>query len=362
MSTGRRSRRRPPAPRVWRTRLPQPRRPGPRSSTADARNRTRAKGMTAADTAHPTWAELMLTPAEYRRERVRYRRRRSLRGYLFILPYFVPFVAFLVVPVFWAIWLSFNQGGLLNAAHYVGLQNWQQIANDTELTTSIKNTAIYVVEAILLVFTLATVLALLLNRYRKASGVYKLALYVPLLAPAVLVGLIWQFITNYDFGFVNTLLTSVGVRPLNVFGNGTLALQTIVLAEVWRGLGFWTLYFLASLQNIPEELLDAARVDGAKGLVRFRRIIIPLLRPMLLFAVVIAIIANFQVFDTVYVLTQGGPYESTSTMVWFIWKRLFQFQDTGQGYAGAVLLLGIILFLTVVSFWLLGTRRKRRVA
>ena len=132
-----------------------------------------------------------------------------------------------------------------------------------------------------------------------------------------------------------------------------------MLAEVWRGLGFWTLYFLASLQNIPEELLDAARVDGARGFQRFRRVTLPLLRPMLLFAVVIAIIANFQVFDTVYVLTQGGPYESTSTMVWFIWKRLFQFQQTGQGYAAAVLLLGIILVLTAISFWLLGARRRQ---
>jgi ABC-type sugar transport system permease subunit len=317
--------------------------------------------MSAAETVQAAWDELTLSPADYRRARVRYKRRRSLRGYLFVLPYFVPFLAFLVVPVFWSLWLSFNQGGLLNAAHYVGLQNWRQIASDTELTTSIKNTAIYVVEAILLVFTLATVLALILNRYRRASGIYKLALYAPLLAPAVLVGLIWQFITNYDFGFVNTLLTTLGIPRLNVFGNGTLALQTIVLAEVWRGLGFWTLYFLASLQNIPEELLDAARIDGAKGFARFTRIIIPLLRPMLLFAVVIAIIANFQVFDTVYVLTSGGPYESTSTMVWFIWKRLFQFQDTGQGYAAAVLLLGIIFFLTAASFWLLGRRRDRVV-
>ena len=135
-----------------------------------------------------------------------------------------------------------------------------------------------------------------------------------------------------------------------------------MFAEVWRGLGFWTLYFLASLQSVPEELLDAARVDGAKGFQRFRRVTVPILRPMLLFAVVIAIIANFQVFDTVYVLTQGGPYQSTSTMVWFIWKRLFQFQQPGQGYAAAVLLLGIILALTALSFWLLGSRRRHERA
>jgi multiple sugar transport system permease protein len=304
------------------------------------------------------WDELTLSEADYRRAGARYRQRRSFRAYLFLLPYIVPFLVFLVVPVVWSIWLSFNQGGLLDAAKFTGFQNWREISQDSELTGAIKNTAIYVIEAVLLVFTLALVLAMLLNRYRKASNVFKLALYVPLLAPAVLVGLIWQFVTNYDFGLVNLGLTTLGVGRLNIFGSGTLSLLTIVLAEVWRGLGFWTLYFLASLQNIPEELLDAARVDGARGWQRFRRVTVPLLKPMLLFAVVIAIIANFQVFDTVYVLTQGGPHESTSTIVWFIWKRLFQFQQTGQGYAAAVLLLGIILVLTAISFWLLGGRRK----
>jgi multiple sugar transport system permease protein len=308
------------------------------------------------------WNELTLSPDEYRRAAARYRRRRSSAAYLFLLPYFVPFLAFLVVPVVWSLWLSFNRGGILDEAEFVGLQNWRELSADTELTDSIKNTAIYVVEAIFLVFILALFLALLLNRYRKGSNVFKLALYVPLLAPAVLVGLIWQFVTNYDFGLMNLILTTLGFDRVNVFGSGTLALLTIVLAEVWRGLGFWTLYFLASLQSVPEELLDAAKVDGAKGFQRFRRVTVPMLRPMLLFAVVIAIIANFQVFDTVYVLTQGGPYQSTSTLVWFIWKRLFNFQQTGQGYAAAVILLGIILVLTVISFWLLGTKRRHERA
>ena len=317
--------------------------------------------MVSSATTEGAWDELTLSEAEYRRAGARYRQRRSLRAYLFVLPYFIPFLVFLVVPAFWSVWLSFNQGGILDTARYVGLDNWRAISNDAELTGAIKNTAVYVIEAVLLVFTLALLLALLLNRYRTGSNFFKLALYIPLLAPAVLVGLIWQFMTNFDFGFINLMLDAVGLDRLNIPGSGTLALLTIVLAEVWRGLGFWTLYFLASLQNIPEELLDAAKVDGARGLQRFRRVTIPLLRPMLLFAVVIAIIANFQVFDTVYVLTQGGPHESTSTLVWFIWKRMFQFQETGQAYAAAVLLLGIILALTAISFWLLGARRKQVV-
>src|SRR5262245_26451915 len=321
-----------------------------------------------AEATEAAWDELRLSPDEYRRASRRYRLRRSRTAYLFVLPYFIPFLAFLVVPVFWALWLSFNRGGLLDEAKFVGFENWRQIADDTELTGSIKNTSIYVVEAIFLVFVLALFLALLLNRYRTGSNFFKLALYVPLLAPAVLVGLVWQFVTNYDFGLFNLILTNLGVGRVNILGNTTiplpftddqtLALLVIVLAEVWRGLGFWTLYFLASLQSVPDELLDAAKVDGAKGFTRFRRVTLPMLRPMLLFAVVIAIIANFQVFDTVYVITQGGPYQSTSTLVWFIWKRLFQFQQTGQGFAAAVLLLGIILVLTALSFWLLGSRRR----
>ena len=310
-------------------------------------------------TTEEAWDALTLSEAEYRSAGTRYRLRRSVRAYLFVLPYFLPFLAFLVVPTFWSVWLSFNKGGILDSAQYVGLANWREISSDSELTGSIKTTAVYAVEAIVLVFILALTIALLLNRYRTGSNFFKLALYIPLLAPAVLVGLIWQFLTNYDFGLINLMLNAVGLDRLNILGSSTLALLTIVLAEVWRGLGFWTLYFLASLQNIPEELLDAARVDGARGFQRFRRVTLPLLKPMLLFAVVIAIIANFQVFDTVYVLTQGGPHESTSTLVWFIWKRMFQFQETGQAYAAAVLLLGIVLGLTAISFWVLGGRRRR---
>ena len=310
-------------------------------------------------TAEAPWDELTLSEAEYGRAAARYRRRRSRAGYLFLLPYFLPFLAFLVIPSFWSIGLSFFQGGILDKAQYVGLGNWRTISQDTELTSSIQNTALYAVEAIALVFVLALSLALLLNRYRRGSNVFKLALYFPLLAPAVLVGLIWAFMTNFDFGFINLALDGLGLKRLNILGSGTYALLTIVVAEVWRGLGFWTLYYLASLQNIPEELLDAARVDGARGFRRFRRITVPLLRPMLLFAVVIAIIANFQVFDTVFVLTGGGPHDATSTLVWFIWRRMFQFQETGQAYAAAVLLLVIILLLTAISFWLLGARRKR---
>jgi len=309
------------------------------------------------EAAPAVWDDLTLSEREYKRAAARYRRRRSLRAYAFLAPYLVPFLIFMVVPVCWGIGLSFFEGGLVGPATWVGLKNWREISSDTELLTSARNTAVYAVEAIVLVFFLAIGLAMLLNRYGRGSNVFKLALYFPLLAPAVLVGLIWQFLTNYDFGFLNLVLDGLGFKRANLLGDSTLALWVIVLAEVWRGLGFWTLYYLASLQNIPSELLDAARVDGAKGVKRFARVTLPIMRPLLLFAVVIAIIANFQVFDTVYIMTQGGPSNSTSTVVWFIWKRLFLFQQTGQAYAASVALLLAILLLTGLAFGVLGRRR-----
>src|SRR5262249_37052885 len=208
MSTARRSRRPPPAASRCRRRSRRPRRTGRRSSRASrqtARTEGERKRRMSAVKTEGAWDELSLGPEEYRRASARYRRRRSSKGYLFILPYFVPFLAFLVVPAFWSVWLSFNQGGLLDSARFVGFRNWREIGADTELTTSIENTGKYAVTAIVLVFTLALFLALILNRYRKGSNLYKLALYVPLLAPAVLVGLIWQFIANYDFGLFNLI-------------------------------------------------------------------------------------------------------------------------------------------------------------
>jgi len=132
-----------------------------------------------------------------------------------------------------------------------------------------------------------------------------------------------------------------------------------VAVGVWRGLGFWVLFYLAGLQSVPEELQAAAKIDGAGKWRRFRRITVPTLRPLLLFALVIAVIFNFQLFDSVQVLTDGGPRLGTATVVWFIHKRLFKFQDTGLAYASSIGLLVVVLILTALSFWLLGKRRQR---
>jgi ABC-type sugar transport system permease subunit len=309
-------------------------------------------------TAGEDWAALTLSEQEYAREARRYRRRKSLRGYAFVLPYFVPWILFLAVPAVWSVVLAFHSGGLTDDPTFVGLDNWSRAAGNAELRKSVVNTFYMVLIAVSVAFVFSMLIALLLNTYRRGSTVFKLALYFPLLAPPVIAGLIWQYMVHYDFGVANLVADGFGVDKINFLGNAKLALLTVCALEIWRGFGFWVLYWLAGVQGVPGELLDAARVDGASGTRRFFRVTLPVLRPLLLFAVVIAIIYNFQIFDSVYSLTDGGPALATTTIVFFIYRNLFEFQNTGLAYATSIGLLCLIFFLTWVSFRLLGTERR----
>jgi ABC-type sugar transport system permease subunit len=309
-------------------------------------------------TGREDWATLTLSEQEFAREARRYRRQKSLRAYAFVLPYFVPWILFLAVPAVWSVVLSFHSGGLTDDAKFVGLENWSRAGGNGELRKSSVNTFYMVLIAVSIAFVFSMMIALLLNKYRRGSTIFKLGLYFPLLAPPVIAGLIWQYMVHYDFGVANLVADQLGADKINFLGNAHLALLTIVAVEVWRGFGFWVLYFLAGVQGVPGELLDAARVDGASGVRRFFRVTLPVLKPLLLFAVVIAIIYNFQIFDSVYSLTDGGPALATSTIVWFIYRNLFEFQNTGLAYATSIGLLCIILLLTFVSFRLLGSERR----
>jgi ABC-type sugar transport system permease subunit len=309
------------------------------------------------------WSDLTLSPEQYRNAARRHRARVKSRAIGFLAPYMILWFVFLAIPTGWAIWLSFNTGGIVDDRRFVGLGNWSRMFTDTELKRAVINTSIYVVIAIGIVFVLAMSLAALLNRYRAGGNFFKLALYFPLLAPPVLAAMIWFFLVHFDFGIFNLIQRTIfRGEGINFLGRNPNALLTIVGVEVWRGLGFWVLFFLAGMQAVPGELLDAARMDGARRFRRFRRITLPTLRPLLLFAIVIAVIFNFQLFDSVQALTQGGPALGTATVVWFIFRRMFAFQDTGLAFAASVGLLLVILLLTLIAFRYLGDRRNQEGA
>ena len=302
---------------------------------------------------------LRLSAAEHRRLARRRYLRRSAIGYLFILPNLVFFLVFLVYPLLSVIPLSFEAGGIISPPQWVGLANWRAILADPVFREVIGNTFAYSAMAISAVFIISFGLALLLARLQGRSvGLIRAALYFPTLTPVVVAALIWNFVVQPDFGILNVFTRALGLGTTNWLGNTQLVLPAIAMLEVWRGVGFWTLLYLAAIVGLPRDLFYAAQLDGATAWQRFIHLTLPLLRPTIIFAVVWATIANLQLFDSVVILTDGGPGYSSGSIVWYIYRMLFQFNLPGVAASMSLVLLVITFILVVVELKLLRMRRR----
>lgn len=297
---------------------------------------------------------MRLSAEEHRKLQRQYRRRRTLTAYGFLLPNAIFFFVFLLVPVVYLFYLTFHNGGIITPAEFVGLDNWRELWGDDLIITAIKNTAYYCLIAIPSVFILGMIFALCLQKITKGGQVFRSVLYIPTLTPYAVAALIWLFMFQRDFGALNVARDAVGLPPRNWLGDTSLVIPSIAMLEVWRGVGYWTLLFLAALLALPRELYQAATIDGANAWRRFIHLTLPLMRPTFFFAVVMATIWNFQLFDSVSILTDGGPANASVTVVWYIYKAMFQFNDkTGFAAALSFLLLIFILVLTTIEIRLL---------
>jgi ABC-type sugar transport system permease subunit len=299
----------------------------------------------------------LLTAQEHHRLARRYFLRRALWAYAFLAPSLICFTIFLLVPCVQLFWLTFHEGGIYAPPEFVGLANWQETFEKPLVRTTIGNSVRYALIAIPTVFIIGLGLAMLLVNVRRGGPALRAILYFPTLAPLIVVGSIWLFVLHPDFGILNMTLQAAGLGSVNWLGNPTTALPTIALIEVWRGIGFWSLFFLAALYALPRELYEAAHLDGANAWQRFRYLTMPLLRPTFLFAIVLAIIYNLQIFDTVFIMTDGGPMNATATIVWYIYRSIYVYEEPGFGATLAFVLLVLILALTLVALRLLRNRR-----
>jgi multiple sugar transport system permease protein len=300
---------------------------------------------------------MRLSAEEHRRLSRNYQHRRTLTAYGFLVPNAIFFIIFLLAPVFYLVYLTFHNGGIITPAEFVGFDNWRELWGDDLILTAIKNTAYYCLIAIPSVFVIGMVLALCLQKISRGGQVFRSIFYIPTLTPYAIAALIWLFMFQRDFGALNVFRDRLGLEPLNWLGDTNLVIPSIAMLEVWRGAGFWTLLFLAALLALPKELYQAATIDGANAWQRFIHITLPLMRPTFFFAVVMATIWNFQLFDSVSILTDGGPANASVTVVWYIYKAMFQFNDkTGFAAALSFLLLVLILFLTTIEIRLLRKR------
>jgi ABC-type sugar transport system permease subunit len=297
-----------------------------------------------------------LTGAEHRRLARRYRLRRTLQAYAFLAPNLFFFGLFLVVPSIWLLLVTFQSGGVYGEAQFVGLDNWRQLFVDPLVTQTMRNTLLLAAMSIPALFVVGFGLALLLRNIGRGGPALRAALYFPTLTPLVIIGSIWLFLVHPDFGALNLGIRALGGDTVNWLGDTAIALPTIAMVEVWRGMGFWALFFLAGLLALPEELYQAAHLDGTNAWQRLRYLTLPLLRPVFLFAAIVAIFYTLQVFDTVFVMTDGGPANSTATVAWYVYKSIYVYDQAGFGASLSFILLLMILGLTLGALRLLRSR------
>jgi ABC-type sugar transport system permease subunit len=281
-------------------------------------------------------------------------RRRALREtlivYALLSPTLLIILGFAFIPLVWSAYYSFTSGGMLGDHEFVGLRNYRRALENPIFLRTLKNTAEYAVLAVPTAIILALTIALLLQSVsRRFQGLFRGAVYFPVIAPAVVAANAWAYIVHRDFGPLNYVLEFIGLPRIDWLGDPHWAIPAIVLMEVWRGFGFYVILFVAALQAIPRELYEAARLDGASSIRQLFSLTIPLLRPILGFACIIATIWNFQLFDAVYVLTKGGPAWATSTVSWYVYRQAFQSDNIGFASTMSVFLLAIILVLSLTQ-------------
>ena len=275
-------------------------------------------------------------------------------AYLLILPAFLASTVFLYIPMVFSGFWSFTKYNGIVPPKWVGLANYQYLLNDPRFIKALWNTVIFVVLGMGIGPVLGLATAILLYNKLKGRGFFRTAYFLPVMTSLVVVATIWKILLQEN-GLINSLLHVFGLPGHIWLQDTSTALPAVVVTSVWQGFGFETVVFLAALQSIPADYYDAARVDGASGWQRFRYVTLPALRPTILFVYIIGIIGSFQVFDQIFVMTNGGPLESTRTLVFDLFDRFNRLQ-LGQASAVAYILLIILATLSFLQFRLFEER------
>lgn len=277
--------------------------------------------------------------------------RRNLEGWLFIAPVVVGVLAFYVVPILVSLYTSFTNWDGLTDRDWVGLFNYERLlTRDDDFRDSLRITLIYVAGHIPLTIGFALGLALLCNRPMRGVTWFRTAYFLPVVTNVVAISLVWGFFFSPDTGPVNWFLSGFGIDGPSWLTDTQFALAAVVIVSVWFGVGYPMIILLAGLQGIPETYYDAAKVDGASAWWRFRSITVPLLTPVLFFLTITQFISSFQVFGIIYVLTGGGPANSTEVYIFNLYQNAFQFSRMGYASAMAWILFIIIGVISVLQW------------
>ena len=285
-------------------------------------------------------------------------RRRStadqVTGWSFVAPSVLLIGLFGLVPVIWSFAMSFQRNDLQTPAEWIGLQNYGQMLDDPVLVGALRHSLLYTVLFVPLALLGSLVVAGALNRNIRGISIYRLAVFVPVITSTVATGVIFNFLLDPEYGLANGLLEKVGLPAQGFFSDPDQALYAMVAMTVWGWIGFGALIFLAALQSVPKDLLEAAALDGAGRLRTFWQIQVPQLRPVTAFLATWLTINALQLFDEVYVTTKGGPLHATTVVVYYLDQQAFQYFHAGYASALACLLFVVIVLVTLLQMRLTG--------
>ena len=279
------------------------------------------------------------------------RRKNALIGYTFILPNFLGFAIFILIPVIFTLILSVMNWDGFNEMTFAGAGNFVEIFTDYRFSSAFWKTFIYVIFSVALTLLASLGLACALNKKIRGRDAFRSAIFFPYVASMIAIGAVWKQLFEQNYGPINHFLRLIGIdNPPGWFASTDWAIWGVIIVSVWKFMGYYMLIYLAGLQDIPNQLYEASTLDGATAVQRFFKITLPMLTPSTFFVFIMLTINSFKSFDLIYALTQGGPGISTTLMANYIYNQTFVFWDYGKSAAASVVLFVIVLAVTIVQF------------
>lgn len=287
-----------------------------------------------------------------KKKRFTLERQEALTGWLFILPELLGFMVFTFFSIGFSLWISLTKWDLLTPPVFIKLQNYIYLSRDPIFWQCLENTVFYAVTMIPLVMILSLALAITLNQKGlKFATYFKVSSYMPFVTSTIAVGMVWLWIYGPDTGLLNTVLRSWGVvNPPRWLESSVWSKPALVAMMTWKNVGYYMIFYLTGLQTIPQNLYEAAEVDGATKWQKTRYITIPLLSNTTFFVIIMLIIASFNIYEAVFIMTQGGPANSTNTILYYIYDKGFTLYKMGYAASLSWVLFAMVFILTLIEF------------
>lgn len=275
----------------------------------------------------------------------------NMAAWFFILPAILGTFIFIIIPVCCSFGLSFSSWDLLNPVRFVGFDNYKELFSSSLFYKILCNTVVFALSTSFLGVIIPLALASILNSKIRGSEFFKSAYFLPFITPMVVVGIVWTWIFDPNIGLLNQVLKI----HINWLYDSAYAMSALIVVSVWKLIGYNMIIFLSSFSALSESIFEAAKIDGAGVWDTFWQVTVPMLSPTIFFVVIITAISSFQVFDLIYLMTEGGPFDSTNVLVYSIYKNAFEYFNVGRASAIAYVLFFIILVLTLIQW---GLRKK----